>query len=88
MAKNKKKTLQQTGIALRTSRSGHNYACYFDEANDFPSLKEAIASTCMELLEEMKVNPWELETHELLERITNFVNLHDAGSFEILEQYE
>ena len=89
MAKNKKKTkLPTTGIVLRTTRSGYHYACYFDEKNDFPSLQQAILSTCSELLtEDMGLIPHIFSTKELVDIIKQYVDKHDCGSFEILEQY-
>ena len=80
--------MPSSGIVLRTTRSGFHYACYFDEANDFPSLWSALNATCGDLIQDHVVNVVIKLDYELYGTLKEICDKNDCGTVEILEQYE
>lgn len=74
----------KSGVVVALTRSGTIHASYFDEANDFPSLKDSLIKMA-EYFEGCDV--WSVRNNiiDVWEKLRNHCREHDCGSIVIVE---
>ena len=78
----------ECGVVLYTSRSGEHHAIFFDEENDYPSLREALLKIAYVYINECDVKNVYHDASLLYEKLKQWFEERDQGSLTIIRSEE